>query len=58
MKVAICLSGQLRNYKETFTYFKSFIIDDLSPDIFIYTDKYETEIERLYKTLTGKYIEK
>lgn len=54
MKIAICLSGQLRNYKETFPYFKSFIIDDLSPDIFIYTDKYDSEIERLYKP---KYFE-
>lgn len=49
MKIAICLSGQLRNYKETFPYFKSFIIDDLSPDIFIYTDKYDSEIESTNK---------
>jgi len=49
MKIAICLSGQLRNYKETFPYFNNFIIKDLNPDIFIYTDKYESEIESLYK---------
>ena len=49
MKIAICLSGQLRNYKETFPYFRNFIINDLSPDIFIYTDKYESDLERLYK---------
>ena len=54
MKIAICISGQLRNYRETFTYFKSFIMDDLSPDIFIYTDRYDVEIERLYKP---KYFE-
>lgn len=33
MKIAVCLSGQLRNYKETFPYFKSFIINELKPDI-------------------------
>lgn len=54
MRVAICLSGQLRNFKETFPYFKSFIIDDLSPDIFIYTDEYDVEIEKLY---IPKYFE-
>tara|TARA_R110000765_G_scaffold395112_1_gene488814 strand:- start:19 stop:762 length:744 start_codon:yes stop_codon:yes gene_type:complete len=38
MRVAICLSGELRNYKDTFPYFKKYIMDVLNPDIFIYTN--------------------
>lgn len=37
MKVALCLSGHLREYKKTFGSIKTHIIDKFSPDIFIST---------------------
>ncbi len=37
MKVALLLSGQLRTYKSTFVNLKKFIIDPLSPDIYLST---------------------
>ena len=49
MKIAICISGLLRNYKETFNYFNNFIIKDLKPDIFLFTDKYDKKCLDLYK---------
>ena len=36
MKIALCLSGFPRNYKETFPLFKKHVIDPLNPDIFFY----------------------
>ena len=37
MKIALCLSGHLRAYKECFPSLKKFIIDPYKPDVFIYT---------------------
>lgn len=34
MKIAVCLSGMMRNFEYTFPRFKKYIIDDLKPDIF------------------------
>ena len=34
MKIAVCLSGMLRNFENTFPRFKKFIIDEYQPDIF------------------------
>jgi hypothetical protein len=61
MRIAVCLSGQLRNYKETFPYFKNFIINELDPDIFIFTDEYDPKLIELYSPkkidFTTKLIE-
>jgi len=35
-KIALCLSGFPRNYKDTFPLFKKHVIDPLNPDIFFY----------------------
>jgi len=37
MKTAICISGHIRNFVQNFSNFKTFIIDPLSPDIFLHT---------------------
>ena len=37
MKVALCISGELRSYQKTFQELKNNIIDKLNPDIFIYS---------------------
>lgn len=37
MKIALCLSGHLRAYKEAFPSLKKFILDPYKPDVFIYT---------------------
>lgn len=34
MKIAICLSGMLRNFENTFPRFKKFVIDQHKPDVF------------------------
>jgi hypothetical protein len=34
MKIAICLSGMVRNFENTYPSFKKFIIDEHNPDIF------------------------
>ena len=41
MKIAVCLSGKPRNYKDTFKRFSECIIEQLNPDIFIFTDTEE-----------------
>lgn len=46
MKVAICLSGQLRSYRQTFPYFKNFLMYKLNPDIFLFSDRYEKELKK------------
>lgn len=50
-KIAVCLSGQLRNFKDTFPYFKKNIVDELQPDIFIFTDKFENDLNLLYNPI-------
>lgn len=37
MKVALCLSGHLRSYRETYPTLKRFIIDNYQPDIFLHS---------------------
>jgi len=37
MKVALCISGQMRTYRHCFTHLKKNILDPLNPDVFIYT---------------------
>ena len=61
MKIAICLSGMLRNFEITYPRFKKFIIDKHSPDIFFcgYPNKFgfdycNDSINNLYKP--KKYI--
>jgi hypothetical protein len=34
MKIAVCLSGMMRNFELTYPYFKKYIIDEYDPDIF------------------------
>ena len=36
MKIALCISGSLRNFKDTFYSFKEFILDKFNPDVFFY----------------------
>jgi len=36
MRIAVCLSGFPRNYKETFDFFKKHVIDALNPDLFFF----------------------
>jgi hypothetical protein len=36
MRIAVCLTGNLRNFKHTFPNFKKFVLDTLNPDIFFY----------------------
>jgi len=36
MRIAVCLSGFPRNYKETFNCFKKHVIDSLNPDLFFF----------------------
>lgn len=38
MDVALCLTGQMRTYRECYTYLKENIIEPLKPDIFIFTE--------------------
>ena len=38
MKVALCISGQMRTYKKCYGYIKENIIEPLDPDVFIYTE--------------------
>lgn len=49
MNIAVCVSGQLRNFKETFPYFKENIINHLNPDVFIYGDGLSDELIELYE---------
>ncbi|GEM_PF-3099305 len=37
LKVALCISGQLRGYKEAYNSIKKSIVDPLQPDIFVHT---------------------
>lgn len=37
MKIALCLSGHLRSYEQTWRALKTFVLDTLSPDVFIHT---------------------
>jgi hypothetical protein len=39
MRVALCLAGQMRTYKQCFGYLKDNVIEPLKPDIFIFTEK-------------------
>ena len=36
MKIALCLSGGLRNFKDTHYSFKNFILDKYDTDVFFY----------------------
>lgn len=36
-EVALCLFGQMRSYRECYKYLQKYLIDELSPDIFIHT---------------------
>jgi hypothetical protein len=50
MKIALCLSGQMRTFRECYPSLKKFILDPLKPDVFIYTDSYKgitREVENL-----------
>jgi len=37
MKIALCISGQMRTYEECYPNLKKYILDPLQPDIFIHT---------------------
>ena len=39
MKIALCLSGQMRSFRECYENLKKNVIDILHPDIFVYTSK-------------------
>ena len=57
-KIAVCMSGMIRNYHHTFDRFKKYIIEPLNPDIFVYThgrtDKDEDFLVSNYKPI--KYL--
>jgi hypothetical protein len=36
MRIALLLSGGLRNFKDTFSSFKHYILDELNPDVYLY----------------------
>jgi len=55
MKVALLLTGGLRNYKDTFSSFEHYILKDLNPDVFFYgvenvegVEKNITDFDNLY----------
>lgn len=37
MRVALCLSGHLRSYEDTYNFYRNYIIDPLKADVFIHT---------------------
>lgn len=37
MKVALCISGQMRSYRECYPLLKKYLLDPLEPDVFIHT---------------------
>lgn len=37
MRVALCLSGQMRTYDQCYDNLKTFILDKLNPDVFVHT---------------------
>jgi hypothetical protein len=39
MKVALCISGQMRQFELAYGSIKKYILDPLSPDVFIFTEK-------------------
>jgi len=46
MKVAVCFSGGLRNYKHTFENFKKYLLDPLNADVFFYGCENRDGIEK------------
>lgn len=44
MRVALCLSGQVRNYKKSFDSQKLHLLDKLNPDVFIHTWSFKGKI--------------
>lgn len=59
MKVALCVSGSLRNFKDTFYSFKEFILDVFDTDTFIYSPEnkegYLQNLEEVNKLFKPKY---
>lgn len=65
MRIALCLSGQMRTYKKCYPSLKKFILEPLRPDIFIYTasnagitPKVENEEEFKDEKITEKELNK
>ena len=64
-KIALCLSGFPRNYKDTFSLFKKHVIDPLNPDIFFYgynqkcgeTDKEFLNCFNFLKSKTNGFVD-
>jgi len=58
MKIAICFSGGIRNYKDTYPYFKTLFQDVYNSDIFIYgvenKDGYEQNVNDLWELYKPK----
>lgn len=56
LKIALLLSGGVRNFKDTFSSFKHYVLDELNPDVFLYgvennegCDKNSEDFNELFK---------
>jgi hypothetical protein len=55
MKIALCLSGALRNFEDTFYSFKHFVLDRYSTDVFFYGACNKQGVELNTQILTKLY---
>jgi hypothetical protein len=55
MKIALCLSGGLRNFKDTYFSFKNFLLDKHDVDVFFYGLENKEGIEKNKKDLIDLY---
>ncbi len=58
MRVALCLSGQMRTYKQAYKNLKKYILKPLKPDVFIHTWEYSGITNRSKLSSKNKYGEK
>lgn len=55
MKVALLLTGNLRNYKDTYSGMKHYLLDELKPDVFFYGEENKEGVEQNIKDFTEMY---
>lgn len=55
MRVALCISGSIRNFKDTFFSFKEFILDNFNVDTFIYSPENKQGKEQNLKDVHDLY---
>lgn len=55
MKIALCLSGGLRNFKDTYYSFKHFLLDKYDTDVFFYGLENKEGVDRNLKDLIDLY---